>query len=201
MNRFNYSIYRCWHLLKNAIFYKLFFNNINLRTIINSPLKIDNPSNIRLGKCYIGYKTWLAAEPLTGEPLTLLEIHDGCRIGNFNHIYATGHIVIESSVLTADNVYISDNIHAYEDLEQPILEQPIVQKGSTIVIGCGSWIGEHACVIGANIGRNCVVGANSVVTKDIPDYCVAVGAPAIIIKRYNFEKKKWMKTDRHGDFL
>ena len=42
-----------------------------------------------------------------------------------------------------------------------------------------------------NIGKHCVVGANSVVTNDIPDYCVAVGSPAKIIKRFNFDTKLW----------
>jgi acetyltransferase-like isoleucine patch superfamily enzyme len=45
------------------------------------------------------------------------------------------------------------------------------------------------------------VGANSVVTKDIPDYCVAVGTPARIVKRYSFEKKEWVKTNEEGEFI
>ena len=51
------------------------------------------------------------------------------------------------------------------------------------------------CVIGAKIGKHCVIGANSVVTKDIPDYCIAVGIPAKVIKRYDFEKKQWIKNE------
>lgn len=53
------------------------------------------------------------------------------------------------------------------------------------------WIGEGVCIIGAKIGKNVVVGANAVVTKDIPDYCVVVGQPARIIKRYNLQKQIW----------
>ena len=74
----------------------------------------------------------------------------------------------------------------------PILKQKIKQIG-TVVIGEGSWLGENVCVIGANVGKNCVIGANSVVTKDIPDYSVAVGVPAKVIKSYNFSSKKWEK--------
>ena len=47
---------------------------------------------------------------------------------------------------------------------------------------------------GVTIGKNSVIGANSVVTKDIPDYCVAVGAPAKVIKKYDFESGKWLKV-------
>jgi acetyltransferase-like isoleucine patch superfamily enzyme len=61
------------------------------------------------------------------------------------------------------------------------------------VIGEGSWLGENVCVIGASIGKHCVIGANSVVTKDIPDYSVAVGIPAKVIKKYNFNKCEWEK--------
>jgi acetyltransferase-like isoleucine patch superfamily enzyme len=46
-------------------------------------------------------------------------------------------------------------------------------------------------IIGANVGKNSVIGANSVVTSDIPDYSVAVGAPAKVIKRFNQDTKRW----------
>ena len=49
------------------------------------------------------------------------------------------------------------------------------------------------CILGASVGKHCVIGANSVVTKDIPDYCVAVGSPAVVVKRYNTINKKWEK--------
>jgi acetyltransferase-like isoleucine patch superfamily enzyme len=90
----------------------------------------------------------------------------------------------------AEKVYISDNIHAYKDVTKPIMHQPIVHKGN-VYIGDNSWIGESVSIIGANIGKHCVIGANSVVTHDIPDYCVAVGSPAKVIKRYNFDINQW----------
>ena len=71
--------------------------------------------------------------------------------------------------------------------------QGVTQKRD-VVIGNGSWIGEHVCIIGASIGRHCVIGANSVVTRDIPDYSVAVGSPAVIIKKYDFNLNKWIKV-------
>ena len=68
------------------------------------------------------------------------------------------------------------------DINTPIKEQDI-SIVSPVVIGEGSWLGENVCVCGASIGKHCVIGANSVVTNDIPDYCVAVGAPARVIKK------------------
>ena len=166
-----------------------------------SPLHINGAGNIEIGnRVNIQYKTWLAALPHTGEKECLLKIKDGATIGHFNHIYATKSIIIEENVLTADKVYISDNLHGYADVTTPIKNQPVIQNRE-VVIGAGSWLGENVCVLGAKIGKQCVVGANSVVTKDVPDYSVVVGIPAKIIKRYCFDSKTWRKTDSIGNFI
>ena len=103
-------------------------------------------------------------------------------------------------MLIADKVYLSDNVHSYENVNLPVIDQPVKQL-SAVILKDGCWLGENVCVIGAVIGKNSVVGANSVVTKDIPDYCVAVGSPAVVIKRYNFETKQWCKTDKEGQII
>lgn len=160
---------------------------------IASPLEILGKENISIGNnVQIAYKCRLAAVPHTISPICELIIKDGCLIGNFNHIYATSRILLEENVLTADRVYISDNLHGYSAVNIPILAQPIVQK-KEVIIGSGSWLGENVCVIGASIGKNCVVGANSVVINDIPDFSVAVGAPAKVVKRYNCITGIWEK--------
>ena len=99
--------------------------------------------------------------------------------------------MIGDDVLTANNVYISDNIHCYENITTPVIKQPVKYKRS-VEIGSGAWIGENACIIGANVGRNSVIGANAVVTSDIPDYAVAVGIPAKVIKQYDSVQEKWL---------
>lgn len=176
-----------------ALYYKVLFKTFGWRSIMDSPLKINGANRISIGnRCSIMYKTWLAAVPLTGEDCQLI-IEDGCCIGHFNHIYATGMIVLHKNVLTADKVYISDNLHNYKDVNVPVMYQPVNQK-KHVEIGEGSWLGENVCVLGACVGRHCVIGANSVVTHDIPDYTVAVGIPAKVIKRYNFEQYKWVNA-------
>lgn len=158
---------------------------------VQSLLRVDGPENILIGaEAIVQQGTWLAAVPLTGAPTCQLRIGKGAVIGNLNHIYATRSIIIEDEALTADKVYISDCAHGYEDVNTAILKQNIVQL-KDVVIGRGAWLGENVCVIGASVGRGSVVGANSVVTHDIPDYCVAVGAPAKVIKRYNHTTKQW----------
>ncbi len=180
------------------LIYKHRFSSLGFRSVVDSPLRIDGGRSIFIGKkVHIGYKSWLAAMPLTGKSVNLT-IEDGCAIGHFNHIYATHSIILHKNVLTADKIYISDNLHGYEDIDTPILKQPIVQK-PVVEIGEGSWLGENVCVIGAKIGKHCVIGANSVVTKDIPDYSIAVGAPAKVIKKYDFNTNSWKKVDSEKD--
>lgn len=174
---------------------KFQYGKFCLRTHIGRPLRIEHKKNIYLDN-YVNIASycWLAANPKTSESdEARLIIKEGSNIGDFAHIYATNEIVIDKCVLLANFVYISDNIHGYEDINMPIICQPIVQK-KTVHIGEGSWIGEHVCIIGASIGKHCVIGANSVVTKDIPDYCIAVGAPARVIKRFNFDNSMWEKV-------
>ena len=187
---------KVWYYLRKAK-----FKNFGFGAVIHSPLKIEGAKNIIIGKAVIvSYKAWLAAVPLTGSDDCILEIGDGTTIGNFNHIYATSSVILGKKVLTADKVYISDNLHGYERIDLPIMDQPVKQN-KRVSIGDGTWIGENVCILGSVIGKNCVVGANAVVTKDIPDFSVAVGNPAKIIKRYCLESKTWKKTFPDGKFI
>jgi len=106
-------------------------------------------------------------------------------------ISAAKRIVIGQHVMMARNVYISDHGHEFSDPDVPFGLQDITQP-KAVEIGEGTWLGQNVCVLpGVTIGRNCVIGANSVVTKDIPELSVAVGSPARIIKRYEREKRSW----------
>lgn len=163
--------------------------------------KVDGSNKIFIGsKVYINTGGWLAAVPLTGNQNCSLYIGDGSYVGRFCHFYATSKIVIGKKVLIADKVYISDNLHSFTDIELPIIDQP-VQQVNEVSIGDGAWLGENVCIIGASVGKQSVIGANSVVTKDVPDYCVAVGSPAKIIKRYSIEINKWVNTNSKGEFI
>lgn len=190
-----------WYKIFIYAKYKRQFKSIGKNVFIYKPLKIDGYENIIIGQnVRVSNLTWLAALPLTNSAECMLQISDGCCIGNFNHIYATRKIVIGKKVLTADKVYISDNLHGYEDINLAVMDQPVKQIND-VYIGDETWIGENVCIIGSSIGKHCVIGANAVVTKNIPDYCVAVGNPAVIIKRYCTETKQWKKTLADGSFI
>lgn len=185
------KIYKRAYRIFSYFFWKRKLKNFGKGSFIDRPLHIDGV-NISIGNnVFIQYKSWLAAMPLTDCKKPILQIENGSVIGHFNEIYATRKIIIQKNVLTADRVYISDNLHGYKDISIPIIKQKIVQNGNGVVIGEGSWIGVGVAIIGASIGKHCIIGANSVVTHDIPDYCVAVGVPAKVIKQYNFETQTW----------
>lgn len=194
--------------LSNFIFSKIFeilykrkFGYFGKNTRIVNPIAIESPNNIYIGDgVYVASQTCLAARPSNSPDRFTLTIKSGCKIGRFNHIYATGNVTICENVLTANGVYISDNQHNYNDVNQAILDQPILQN-KHVSIGSGTWVGHNACIMGVNIGINCVIGANAVVTHDIPDFCVVVGAPARIIKRYDQDLKTWRRVDSSGEFI
>lgn len=184
----NYLVSRFYGLVLSPFFKKA---GKNLR--IGAPLKITGLKNISIGNnVTIGYKSWVSAAPVSVNKNCNISFENGVTIGNFAHIYSTENITIEENVLIADKVYISDNLHKYEDINIPIINQGVKQVNK-VVIGSGAWIGENVCIIGASIGKNSVIAANAVVNKDIPDYCIAAGIPAKIVKQYNIETETWEK--------
>ena len=103
-------------------------------------------------------------------------------------------IIIEDNVLFASNVFISDGFHGYNRIDVAYKDQPISNLGS-IHIGEGSWIGQNVVIMpGVSVGKFSIVGANSVITKSIPAYCIAAGAPARIIKRWDLAKSEWIES-------
>jgi len=175
-----------------AIWYERIFRSLGSGAFMFSPFRLDGAEGIELGKRTVLQRgAWLYCCGVDVDKAASLKVGKGCVFGYNNHITSVQNVVIGDYVLTANNVYISDNVHEYEDIECPIMHQQVKFKAS-VSIGSGSWIGENVCVIGARVGKNCVIGANSVVTRDIPDYSVAVGSPAVVIKQYSFEDKSWM---------
>jgi acetyltransferase-like isoleucine patch superfamily enzyme len=113
----------------------------------------------------------------------VVSIGDRCLIGKGSAVVGHFSITIGNDVWTGHNVYITDQNHGYEDVTRPIGTQSMPEK--PVTIGDGSWIGYGSVVLpGASIGDHVVIGANSVVTGEIPSYSVAVGSPAKVIRRY-----------------
>ena len=160
-----------------------------------SDLELLNPQNI-----FLGSNLWISKTRLASSKGGKLIIGNHVAIGRFSQIYALQSIIIEDGVLMAENTFISDNTHTFTDITTPVRDQDIKPLGN-VVIGSGTWIGRNVVVNGCKIGRNCIIGAYTFLKKDIPDYCVVVGNPARIVKRYNPQSGQWEKTDKDGNFI
>ncbi len=134
----------------------------------------------------IGPGVSLSAGMLPGQQCItdpVVSIGDRCLIGRGSGIVGHLRIEIGNDVWTGHHIYITDQNHGYEDVTTTISNQ--IQPEREVVIGDGAWIGHGSVVLpGARIGKHCVIGANSVVTGEIPDFSVAVGNPARVIKQY-----------------
>ncbi len=184
-------VWRIYNRLILRPFYRLRFARFGRHVSIRRPLCLRGTKYISIGdRVIVKEQGWIEANPL--DDSCLLSIGSGTSIGYFAHIYAVRRIEIGPDVLMGSGVYITDCTHEYQDVSRPVIAQPARFVGP-VAIGAGSWIGQHAAVIGARVGKHCVIGAGSVVTSDIPDYCVAAGAPARIVRRYNPDTKKWEK--------
>lgn len=160
--------------------------------VVRSPKYISLGNNVYLDNNVILQIPEEHAEYGSQKPK--LEIEDKVTVGSTTMISAAKSIRIKKNVLISQHCFIGDHNHEYKDINTPIRYQGL--NASPIVIDEGAWIGANVTVAsGVKIGKNAVIGANSVVTKDIPDYCVAVGLPAKVIKKYNFKDKKWERVD------
>lgn len=158
------------------------------------PLILNNPEYINLNN-YVRIKQGARIEcydKFANKTLfPELSIGEKVIIGyNFSCLVAD-KVVIGKNTILASNVLITSENHGMNpETETPYYEQPL--SVGAVSIGEGCWIGEKAIILpNVNIGKKCVVAAGSIVTKDIPDYCIAAGIPAKVIKKYDFKKKEW----------
>ena len=149
------------------------------------PNAIFNERFIHVGNgTLFGPQITLSAGMVPGQQMVsdrVISVGDRCLIGKGSGIVGHLQITIGNDVWTGHHVYITDQNHGYRDLDLPISQQVMPER--PVSIGDGSWLGHGAVVLpGAAIGRHVVVGANSVVTGDLPDNCVAAGVPARVLK-------------------
>ena len=100
-------------------------------------------------------------------------------------IAAMQEVTIEDDVMFALNVLISDGMHGFENANEPYKYQKMSQI-APVVVKRGCWIGQNVVIMpGVTVGELSIIGANSVVTKSIPDRCIALGAPARVVKAWD----------------
>jgi Hexapeptide repeat of succinyl-transferase len=150
------------------------------------PNALFNEQYISIGdNTMFGPQITLSAGMVPGQEMVsdiVITVGDRCLFGKGSGIVGHLEIVVGDDVWTGHHVYITDQNHGYADLDLPISRQVMPER--PVSIGSGSWLGHGTVVLpGATIGRHVVVGANSVVTGELPDNCVAAGVPARVIKK------------------
>jgi acetyltransferase-like isoleucine patch superfamily enzyme len=142
------------------------------------------------GRLTVGEGTLL--EPgcwLTLSPRARIEIGKGCFLNRNVMLAALERIEIGDHVMFANNCFVGDSDHAYDDPDKPVTLQGFVPRGP-VRIGSNCWFGV-GCVVtgGVEIGERCVIGANSVVTSDLPRGVIAAGVPATVIREIEFKAR------------
>ena len=145
--------------------------------------------HIHLGcNLYVGRNVvWEVYDYFNGQRFSpSLSIGNGSSFGDDGHITCINRVTIGEGVRIGRRVFITDNSHGTSDREQldtPANLRPMTSKGPVVIEDC-AWIGEMTCIMpGVTIGRGAIIGANSVVTHDIPAYCVVAGVPAKVVKQ------------------
>ena len=190
MKDFLYQILRVRHI---SLVKKRKFLSFGSESNIEKPyLQLSGLSRIKIGNNVTILKNCRMAVYGEGNNEALV-IGNRCYIAfGFTALaYSDARIFIGDDVLVASNVLISSENHGINPKSYlPYMSQELT--GKNVTIGDGCWIGEKVCILpGVSIGKKSVIGAGSVVTKSIPDYSIAVGNPARVIKRYNFDTNNW----------
>ncbi|NQX70102.1 methyltransferase domain-containing protein [Paenibacillus alba] len=182
--------------IQNLNFYKFGINSY-----IADGYEIVGAEAISIGdNVLIKKDCWLniAVDQFKEEPQIIIE--EGCQIGKNFTISVANKVVVEKHVIVGPNVYIADCGHAYENISLPIIYQGVTSTKNEVSIGEGSWLGINSVIVGnVRVGKGCVIAANTFVNKDIPDYSVAVGNPARVIKMFDSASGDWVKVKNNEE--
>lgn len=166
--------------------------------IIRFPIDIRGKKYMEVGKGFTtGFGCRLEAYPERNQKT--LFIGDNFQMNDYVHISAMERIDIGNNVLLASKIFISDLSHGSYSGDENDSHPDSIPKNRklfarSITIEDNVWLGEFVSVLpGVTIGKGTIVGANSVVSKTLPPYVVAVGTPAKPIKKFNFETNRWEK--------
>ena len=180
------------------------FGAVGQGSLIRMPGLFHHPERLHVGRDstihpYCRIEIITENPHIEGPPLPTqdarIEIGDRVVINSFTHIGAMSRIVLGNDVGIASGVCIEDHHYRYEDAseDRPLKKQPF--RVAEVVVEDGVMIGEHATILaGVTIGRNSWIGANAVVTADVPPYSIAVGVPARVLRRRNPSSGEWERV-------
>lgn len=191
-----YGFVGLFRLAKNWLLTRIFFPNARL---VRFPIYIRGRSFMKLGDgLTTGVNVRLDAFD-HHEKKHVLFIGKHVQINDSVHIGAIEQVEIGDRVLIASRVFISDHNHGnyqvqdvFSGPEIPPADRPLSSR--PVRIGNNVWLGEQVCILpGVTVGDGAIVGANSVVTSDIPPNTIAAGNPARVIRVFDASTKNWRK--------
>ena len=180
-------IYKFFWILR-AILYKPFFGSIKLISYIGPPTYMMGIKNIFIGKRVRIFPNSRLETHNNG----IIIIENNVAIAQNVHITSASKLVIGQNTTILANTFITNIDHDYSEIDKHILDQKYLIKETKIGENCFIGMGV-AIQAGTILGKQCIVGSNSVVKGTFEDYTVIVGIPARPIKKYNFETQKWEK--------
>lgn len=188
------------------IYYKILFfkksiskKNIPTNTYIDKSVHMVGLKNIKIGNnSIISEGSWLNVNNRINSKIGI-DIGSNCYVGRRNFFNSGDIIKINNFFMSGINCSFLGSDHIFNDPVVPYIYSGTTVKNS-IYIGVNVWLGANVTVIGnVHIGHGSIVGANSLVLKDIPPFSLAVGSPAKVIKRYHFGQRQWININ--GDNL
>lgn len=187
--------------LKMLFYYRFLFKNIGKKVSIIKPILIENPQYISIGNnVLIRNNLRIEAIDLLRKPEIL--IGDNCNIEQNVHIISSNKVTIGNNCSITANCAIVDTSHPYDEINNKKIGNQLNSEAMSVIIGDNCFIGIGSSILpNVKLGKHCIIGANSVVTKSFPDYSVVAGNPAKMIKRYDLKTKQWRKTDKNGEFI
>lgn len=158
--------------------------------------RVYEPQQVAIGnEVLIRGHFWLNIVPNPAGSVPRIVIGDGFESGPGLALSAVGRLEVEQNVWLGPNVNVSDTDHRHDDIGLPVSAQGITLTDGRVHVGEGTRIGANSVILGnVNIGKWCVVLPGSVVESDIPDACVAGGAPARLIRVYDPVSGVWVEV-------
>lgn len=193
-----YGLQGTFRVMIDVLNTKLFFHPSR---IIRRPYYIRGKKLIKFG---MGFTTGVGMRLDAFADNTdkyLIEFGNNVQVNDYVHIAAVASVKIGNNVLIASKVFITDHNHGNYGIDEGPHSNPFIPPDKRpltkheVVIEDNVWIGEFVSVLpGVTIGEGSIIGSMSVVTKTIPPYSIAVGIPAKVIKKFNFQTNRWEKS-------
>jgi acetyltransferase-like isoleucine patch superfamily enzyme len=195
INKYSF-MWKIWIFI-SYLYTKIFYPG---KRLIRLPFDIRNKKYIKIGKNFTsGFACRLEAYPINFNKIPVLIIGNDVQMNDYVHISASKKVEIGNNVLLASKIFISDINHgSYDEVDSSdpnIIPSERNLSSKPVIIKDNVWVGESVCIMsGVTIGYGSIIGALSVITRDVPELSIVVGNPGRVIKKYDIIEKKWIKV-------